>query len=601
MREPSSHATRQPGGGPPARPAADPELRDACAELLSGLCQGVVARVCDWLRLDPLGAPPDAGERAERLLTLVAGQLNNERCAAWAALLESFDELVKEVPGWNSTKLTLCLVPHPRMLEKRYAASRPLLRARPFGRDEARAGVIRAGQEPTDVPGYLWAALIAFFGEASSRSEGPFAAAPADRLFSLLAPPGPAASPRRLPGALVAALRELFLPRLDANKNVTGCLHPHFEDGLAAVLRGRKPGQAAPLDSYEKQAAPALIWIRAQLERAEAGEALGAYCQRFRELHAFAACLQTDRKNWDEKKWEAWIAPLIENLNSLAAYADCLLADPGASGPPPVRRLDADRPAPPADAQGGIAEEPHASSGTDARGAADDDQRKPEETALAALSEPPPPPRDVMAELARQFEASVGRLLNVYQRAVRARASCQDWKDAADTLGQIISRFELFRQALEVACADAGPDDARAAVDREVRSVLVLGQWFSFLVRLDRLLPGEGERAENNQELEYKGPPRAPEPARRALAEELRAARDPLYEFLNEFGGYQRHPVRVGDLASKFSEELEIKGNTRCGLDRGAVARILQPGYFVEQNGKREVKQKPWVTLAVYS
>jgi hypothetical protein len=225
-------------------------------------------------------------------------------------------------------------------------------------------------------------------------------------------------------------------------------------------------------------------------------------------------------------------------------------------------------------------EEPRpAASGT----AAPVPPRAPAEEAEVEAEDGPLAADGRFAELLRKY-SSVKVFDDIVSLAGKLRDHCaRDWAEGKDALESLRARHRQLRGRLGRALA-APPRET----DRVIRLALdtLMDELIANLVRLDQVLPGEGE--------EGRLPPRGPE----LLSPQVQAVRDRLFEFMARHGGYGRYPIAIGDSTTKH-RGLRVHGLVPSRrVEQNCIARIVLPGYTRLREGKPEVVRPPEVCLA---
>jgi hypothetical protein len=261
-----------------------------------------------------------------------------------------------------------------------------------------------------------------------------------------------------------------------------------------------------------------------------------------------------------------------EVSTDLPTAADDAVEEPPADAEPPASPA-ADAPPPPADED--IADKAAAAAPATVQPPVSDTEAARDDP-LAADAR--------FAELLRKHR-SVKVFDDVVSLARKMRDACgPDWPEGTDALESLRARHRQFRDRL-VRASTAPASEA----DGYVRSILrtLMEELIANLVRLDQVLPGEGE--------DGRLPPRGPA----ALSAQVQAVRDRLFEFMARHGGYSRYPIEIGDSTTKH-RGLRVQGLVPSRrVEQNCIARIVLPGYVrVRDDGKQEVVRPPEVCLA---
>jgi hypothetical protein len=231
-------------------------------------------------------------------------------------------------------------------------------------------------------------------------------------------------------------------------------------------------------------------------------------------------------------------------------------------------------------------------------------EERPPAPGVAAAETPPPIPESrgpspdaPLATLVRAYPEQVGVLEEISRQAQEVRDICSrsGWKQAADALEGVRAKCRQHRDWLLNKTADLPP----AGLDNVVkpRTVTLTDELLNNLKQLDPLLPGEGE----DGPLPPHSPAHLDETQRRTLCRLVQQVRDRLFAFMGKHGGYRLYQVAIGDTTTKHSGQLKLpppRDVVARRVPQHTVAQILQPGYVVERQGTREVKEYPSVRLA---
>jgi hypothetical protein len=272
----------------------------------------------------------------------------------------------------------------------------------------------------------------------------------------------------------------------------------------------------------------------------------------------------------------------------LAAFGEVPVPPPAATPPPAVvpetGEVPATPPAPPGPAVTGRKEAPEeprppaADKGTPAAPTPTAGEAEPAEDRPLAAD-----PR--FTDLVRKYP-SVKVFDELVTLARKIRDTCaEEWAEGKDALESLRARHRQFRDRLGRALTAPAARDT----DRLVRLALdaLMDELIANLVRLDQVLPGEGE--------EGRLPPRGPV----LLSPQVQAVRDRLFEFMARHGGYGRYPIEIGDSTTKH-RGLRVHGLVPGRrVEQNCIARIVLPGYTrTREGGKQEVVRPPEVCLA---
>lgn len=178
-------------------------------------------------------------------------------------------------------------------------------------------------------------------------------------------------------------------------------------------------------------------------------------------------------------------------------------------------------------------------------------------------------PNDPLGILAQRHPDEIGRFVQLVRKAVRVSKSCQYiWPKAQDNLSRLQKKLDQFMRDKAEVCVTGSMDDVRQAVEQLTDELL------ASLKSLDDLT---GE-------------------LRQTKLRDVVEIREALFKYMQDHGGYEVYPVKVGDLSKVHHGKLKCVGSKHTGESK--VTRIVKPGYQRTRNGVKELVESPQVELA---